>query len=93
MSEDVLNCKLCNRVKKLTFHHLIPVTLHKNKWFKKNFNKIDMTTLGLMLCRDCHRFLHDTFKPKELGRELNTEDKLIGNEKVSKFVNFVIKKK
>ena len=93
MAEYVDNCKLCNRVKHLTFHHLIPVTLHKNKWFKKHFDKMDMTTLGIMICRDCHLFLHRTFKPKELGRELNAEEKLRANKKVSKFITFVRKKK
>jgi len=86
-------CKLCNRVRPLTFHHLIPVILHKNKWFKKNFDKMEMTTQGIMICRDCHMYIHDTFKPKEIGREFNTEDKLRANEKVSKFINFVRKKR
>ena len=54
---------------------------------------MDMTTLGLMLCRDCHMFLHKTFKAKELGRDLNTEEKLRANEKISKFITFVKKKK
>jgi len=54
---------------------------------------MDMTTSGIMLCRDCHLFLHQTFKPKELGRYMNTEEKLRENENVSKFITFVRKKK
>ena len=77
----------------LTFHHFIPVTLHKNKWFKKNFDKMDMKVQGIMLCSDCHRFLHDTFKHKELGRFFNTEEKLRENEKIRKFITFIKKKK
>jgi len=87
------NCELCNRVKRLTFHHFIPVTLHKNKWFKKNFDKMQMATEGMMLCRDCHRYIHDTFKPKELGKYYNTEEKLRQDEKIAKFITFVKKKK
>lgn len=87
------NCQLCNRVKGLTFHHFIPVTLHKNKWFKKNFDKIVMTTGGMMLCDDCHKYIHDTFKPKELGRYFNTEEKLRQNDKIAKFIKFIKKKK
>ena len=93
MSDYVSNCKLCNRVKSLTSHHLIPVTLHRNKWFKKHFDKMDMTTLGLNLCSDCHRYIHDTFTHKELGRNLNTEESLRENEKMAKFITFVKKKK
>jgi len=40
-------CELCGRENVLTFHHLIPVTLHKNKWFKKNYTREEMNT-GVM---------------------------------------------
>ena len=93
MGKYVSNCKLCNRVKSLTFHHLIPVTLHKNKWFKKHFDKMDMSTRGIMTCKDCHRYIHDIFKPKELGKYFNTEELLRTNEKIAKFITFVKKKK
>lgn len=93
MRQYVSNCKLCNRVKVLTFHHLIPVTLHKNKWFKKHFDKMDLKTRGLMICKDCHGYIHKTFKPKELGKHFNTEEKLRKNEKIAKFIIFVKKKK
>jgi hypothetical protein len=93
MAEHVDYCKLCERLKRLTFHHLIPVTLHKNKWFKKHFDKMDMHTRGLMLCKDCHDYIHDTFKPKKLGRYLNTEEKLRNNKLMAKFIAFVKKKK
>jgi hypothetical protein len=93
MKQYVSNCKLCNRVKVLTFHHLIPVTLHKNKWFKKHFEKMDLKTRGLMICKDCHSYIHKIFKPKELGKYYNTEEKLRENEKIAKFIIFVRKKK
>lgn len=87
------NCKLCNRVKPLSFHHLIPVTVHKNKWFKKNFDKMDMKTRGLMLCSDCHKYIHQSYGAKELGRRLNTEEALRNDSKIAKFLKFVRKKK
>ncbi len=32
-------CELCKReVDHTTRHHLIPRTLHRNKWFKKNYS-------------------------------------------------------
>lgn len=87
------NCELCNRFQPLSFHHLIPVTVHKNKWFKKNFDKMDMATRGFMLCSDCHEYIHQSYKAKELGRRLNTEDALKKDSKIAKFLKFVKKKK
>lgn len=87
------NCELCNRVKPFRFHHLIPVTVHKNKWFKKNFKMMDMRTRKIMLCDDCHRYIHDTYDAKTLGREFNTAELLRDDEKIAKFIKFIRKKK
>ncbi len=54
---------------------------------------MDMKTRGLMICKDCHDYIHKIFKPKELGKYLNTEKKLRENEKIAKFIIFVRKKK
>jgi len=43
------NCELCKRENELTFHHLIPRTNHKNKWFKKNFTREEMNQ-GINIC-------------------------------------------
>ena len=87
------NCKLCNRVKGLTFHHLIPKTCHKNKWFKKNFTKIQLKESGFNVCKDCHVFIHKTWKPKELGRYFNTFEKIKNDKRTKKFVGYIRKKK
>lgn len=54
---------------------------------------MDMKTRGLMLCDDCHDYIHNTYTAKELGRELNTAEALRDNEKIAKFIKFVRKKK
>ena len=87
------NCDLCDRFKYRTFHHLIPTTCHRNKWFKKNFKKEEMKTRGAMLCKDCHDFIHDTWEEKLLGKKLNTLKLIKQNSKTRKFVRFVRKKK
>lgn len=87
------NCKLCNRVKWLGFHHLIPRTCHSNKWFKKNFTKKELTESGLDICKDCHKFIHKTWEPKELGRDFNTFKKMNDDERIKKFVKYIKKKK
>jgi len=85
-------CELCKRDDmELTFHHLIPVTNHKNKWFKKNFTREEMNT-GADLCSDCHGNIHRFINEKELGKHFNTIAKLLENEDVSKFVQWVSKR-
>lgn len=82
-------CELCQRDRELTFHHLIPRTTHRNKWFRKNFTREEMQR-GLNLCRDCHSAVHQ-FVPseKELGRHYNTREKLLEHPELAQFVTWV----
>ncbi|MEM7734759.1 MAG: hypothetical protein AAF267_03130 [Deinococcota bacterium] len=82
-------CDLCEREQLLTYHHLIPRTNHSNKWFKKNFDKRDMTHRGLWLCRACHKMIHKTFAEKELGRHYNTLSALAQAPQIARFVDWV----
>lgn len=43
-------CELCNREKELSFHHLIPKTLHSKNYFKKKYKHQFMANNGLYLC-------------------------------------------
>jgi hypothetical protein len=85
-------CELCGREKPLTFHHLIPRKCHRKKWFLRHFDKVEMKTRGLDLCRDCHRHLHRSFDEQTLGRHYNTREALMAQEEISKFVAWVKKK-
>ncbi len=86
-------CALCGRLRNLTFHHLIPRTCHSNKWFKKNFERVDMQSRGIDLCRHCHTFLHQQFSEKQLGRTFNTLEVLLADERVQRFVQWVRRKR
>lgn len=84
-------CELCGRENVLTFHHLIPVCLHKNKWFKKNFSREEMAR-GINVCKyDCHREIHNVISEKELGRSFYTLDKLLRHPKIRKYVKYIQK--
>lgn len=85
-------CELCGRRRRLTFHHLIPKTLHTNKWFRKNFSREEMSR-GLDICRACHSYLHKHFSEKDLGRSLNTRDALLDNEKIRRWVSWAKKRR
>ena len=86
------HCALCGRIAKLTFHHLIPRTLHSNKWFKKQFTREQMNK-GIDVCRECHSAVHRIADHKELGRSLNTREALLAHPEVAKFVEWVKKKR
>jgi len=82
-------CELCDRENELTFHHLIPVCLHKNKWFKKNYTREEMAK-GINVCKhDCHREIHNVISEKELGRSFNTLEKLLRHPKIKKYVKYI----
>ena len=87
--EETTICQLCERQRSLSFHHLIPRTVHSNKWFKKNFDREQMTRSGVMVCRDCHRLIHRTFSAKELGREYNTLQLLRAHITITAYISWV----
>ena len=64
-------CGLCQRtVQRLTRHHLVPRTRHKNKRNKKMFDRQEIhSTVGL--CSLCHRHIHTILDNKDLEREYN----------------------
>ncbi|MEM9822941.1 MAG: hypothetical protein AAF985_17810 [Bacteroidota bacterium] len=89
----MLTCELCKReTKKTTKHHLIPRTLHRNKWFKKNFSSERMHQT-VNLCRDCHKEIHRQIPEKEMGRHFNSLELLLTHEKVAKYVVWISKSK
>lgn len=84
-----ITCELCERqVAATTKHHLIPRTVHKNKWFKKNFEK-SVLHQTVNLCRDCHRGIHRFIPEKEMGRYFNTLEKLRSHKKVANFIRWL----
>jgi hypothetical protein len=79
-------------VAKLTRHHLIPRTRHKNKRNKRAFKRIEVRTRILMVCSPCQNQIHALFSEKELERTYNTRDALLAHPEVSRFVKWIAKK-
>ena len=85
-------CELCERfVKRLTKHHLIPKTRHKNKRNKKNFDRQEVKDRVLWVCRECHNHIHQIFTNKELEYDYNTKEKLISHPEIAKFIAWISK--
>ena len=89
----IKKCEICDRTNDCNEHHLIPRTNHKNKWFKKNFTKEQMNVTVSLCRRDCHKNIHKLIpSEKELGKSFNTIEKLLSNEKVKNYIDWIKKK-
>jgi hypothetical protein len=81
-------CALCESEGADSFHHYIPRTLHRNKWFKKRFLREEMRQ-GIDVCKSCHRAIHDLIPDeKELGRDYNTMEKLLAHPQFSAYIKW-----
>jgi len=86
-------CSLCKSdCEKYTDHHLIPRKVHGNKWFKKRYNRGELNR-KISVCESCHSTIHDLIKEKKLGRNFNTLEKLLSNEKIIKYLEWKNKRK
>lgn len=52
-----------------------------------------MRSRGIDTCRKCHSFIHKKFSEKELGRDLNTLEKLRANETVHSYIVWARKRR
>ena len=81
-------CELCQCEPAHNFHHFIPRTLHRNKWFKKRYAREQMRQ-GIEVCKSCHHAIHDLVPDeKELGRHVNTLEKLLSHPEIGKYVQW-----
>ncbi len=86
-------CALCGRGPLvLTFHHLIPVTVHGNQWFRQRYTRSQLAD-GLNLCHLCHDGIHQLFAEKELARNFNTREKLLADERMRAHIQWVRKQR
>lgn len=72
----------------LTFHHLVPRTLHRKTWFRKNVSKERMNE-GIDVCRPCHDAVHRFIDEKTLGRHYASLERLRDHPDVAAFVAWV----
>jgi hypothetical protein len=93
MNYKITKCELCGRINLCNEHHLIPRTNHKNKWFKKNFSKEEMNETILICVNDCHYNIHKLISDeKELGKNYNTINKLLSNDLIKNYIDWIEKK-
>lgn len=59
-------CATCDRTRPLSFHHLVPRTLHGGRWCRKRFTRDDKRR-GVEVCHDCHDAFHRLAGARELA--------------------------
>jgi hypothetical protein len=89
----VERCELCQRVEPLTFHHLIPRSMHRKPRFQKRYDKREMRSRGMNICRLCHNGIHDLIPEKELGDKYSTKELLLAHPGLARHVAWVRKQK
>ncbi len=89
----VSRCELCHREKPLTFHHLIPRSMHRKPRFQKRYDKREMRSRGMNICRLCHNGIHDLLTEKDLGDNYSTKEELLAHPGVARHVAWVRKQK
>lgn len=86
-------CRLCDReVTELTRHHLIPRARHSNKRNKKLFDREEVRTRTIEVCRPCHKNIHAVLDNKSLEREYNTLERLKAHPDIHRFSSWVARR-
>ena len=72
----------------LTFHHLIPIKVHRGAYLRKNNSREDLEQ-GVDLCRLCYRGIHRLYEQMTLAREFSSLDALQANPLIQQHVERV----
>ncbi|MFP4066189.1 MAG: hypothetical protein ACLFRR_09925 [Spirochaetaceae bacterium] len=86
-------CELCGRRKPLSFHHLIPRKNHRKRRFRRHYDREELTSRGLWLCRLCHRQIHRFYSEEELGERLHSREALLSEPRMARFLAWARKQK
>ncbi len=84
-----LHCELCGRPEQLTKHHLIPRMRHRNKRIQKQFNRTELHSRILWVCRPCHSHIHNVLTEHELANVYNTRDILLNHPAIQRFIVWI----
>jgi hypothetical protein len=87
-------CELCGRLQPLTRHHLIPRAVHRRRRFQRRYEKQEMQSRSIMICRLCHDGIHDLFPDeKQLAEQFNVKEALLADERLRKHIAWVRRQK
>lgn len=85
-----MKCGICFRERRLTKHHLIPISRHKNKKTLKRHTKDSLQTT-IEICRECHNQLHASISQKDMDETYHSFEKILQHPEIAKFVKWIRK--
>ncbi|KAI0052797.1 hypothetical protein FA95DRAFT_1601497 [Auriscalpium vulgare] len=85
-------CEICARAVPLTYHHLIPRSMHA-KVLKRKWHPESMINAVAWLCRPCHTAVHRVARTEELAREFYTVEKLLERDDIQKWRLYAAKQR
>ncbi|WP_290652332.1 hypothetical protein [Aquisalimonas sp.] len=92
MSNTTPVCALCGRPERLTRHHLIPRTRHRNRRTRQNYSLAELQTRIILVCRPCHYHIHRVFTEKQLERDYNSLEALCHHPEMQRFIGWIATK-
>lgn len=87
MSTKQSTCAFCERESHLTFHHLIPKSIHHRRKIKEKWTVNELHS-GILLCRSCHNAIHKFISHAEIVEEYHTVEKLLEHQMLREFVEW-----
>jgi len=88
MDTDLPTCPMCERRRRLTFHHLIPRAVHRRRWARAKYTR-ERLNAGVDICRDCHSAIHRFFSETELARHYNSVEALREHPQMASFLRWI----
>ena len=82
-------CDLCGRKADLTRHHLLPKSQRSSFKHKLTEAELDATA---WLCEDCHGFINQVLRAREMAKHYRTLEALRGHPKIAAFIRWVAKR-
>lgn len=83
-------CELCGRDEMLlTRHHLIPRTRHGNRRIRRQYQREELLTAIIWVCRPCHNQIHAVLSEKQLADHYHSLTLLQAHEEIQRFVEWI----
>lgn len=88
-SVPVSRCDLCERIDRITLHHVWPKSCHKMllQLKKKGYTREQLLTTTIPLCQKCHVAIHQIFTNSQLALDYYSLELLLTNEKVLAYLS------
>jgi len=79
-------CAICGRAALVTRHHLVPRSQHARLKKRMRQSGLDRDlSLTVPLCAACHSTVHQTFSEKELAEAYDTLERLLSDERIDRW--------